>query len=384
MRLCNLVMILSCLGITRANLEVTQLESSQLSCYCNSCNQQQTVGILYNGTCYFVEKGRTVYPNTSGSGRTVNHNTTGVSLYHMNFRFSCDSKNVNDFLTCAIPDYSEEWKRIDRVLKEQYRHNFCDMVQRNTYGTTLDILHRLTREVYKKQGTKAIRVSFHLNRGDFKIKKATSQLLPHDMMMTHYKKNLKQFLPRTKDHLKQKFLKTMLRLPSKPLAELRNPAYDIERNIIFDDYGSSSQLERIFATKRFIFMTNEFQKFNPVVEQYNLTVDEGCRLMNIYEVDTREKYEMMTDFLFSMNVTIFERIVFLFKFDPTKVQLDNSDYFMHVQTYTHLKSPAGYHILDFGKGKIFQQPDHETALKVLKMDLDTYGIPMLCETVQNM
>ena len=348
MRLCYLILILYFVGITSSELS-PELETSQHICYCKTCNEPQTAGIVYNGNCYFVQR-----------GWTITRETRDIKVYYMDFRFGCDDKIAQDFTICIIPHhYSNEWVRVDRVLKAAYRDKFCDSVQRYYYGKTLDILHRLTRIVYKKLKIESIQVPYYVQQ-------------TRDLRLKPWE---------------QKYLQTMIRLPSTDLTDpnlQNNSAYDIKRNIIYEALGAESQLPCIFGTKEFNTKPNpEFQTLKSNFKQYNFTINERCQPWNIYEVDTREKYEMLHDFLFthfSINATS-ERAVVLFKFDPTNVPLDNSDYFMHVQTYTHFKNPAGYHILDFGKGKIFQQPDRDTALNVIKMDLDTDKIPMLCRTL---
>jgi hypothetical protein len=57
---------------------------------------------------------------------------------------------------------------------------------------------------------------------------------------------------------------------------------------------------------------------------------------------------------------------FIIKYDPTNINLTRADYFMHIPAYTSFISPAGCHIVDVMKGKIFQQPNCQTAVDILK------------------
>ena len=271
------------------------------SCYCVKCDQNDTLGVVINDHCYYFT-----------------------------------NKVFNPSMFISSPFSSDE---ISGPL--------VTSVKRKQMQDYLDIVHILTRRIYKRFGIKYIYLKLK-TRG--------------------------------------KFIQNFIRLPSFTY-DITCPLYDVENNILFDD-TNCRETARIYKA----YSKNPLHDSNTNIDymRYNLSDDneldkhiqEAKRHVyrcltftydtsqSYFEVNSRKTYNMMSNVVFnavySKKNWFHDTGKFIIKYDPTKIKLTQSDYFMHIPTYTSYISPSGCAIVDVKKGKIFQQPDCETAIDVLR------------------
>ena len=163
-----------------------------------------------------------------------------------------------------------------------------------------------------------------------------------------------------------KFVNDYFRLPSVPFHKLMCPVYDIESNILYDEYNSCITRPVYSVTTSYKVVPNTFseQQFcGKTYECFQLKeLGEPC---NLFGIRTNNDYKKVEQFaMYHKN----DVKGFLVKFDQESVSLNKSDYFMHVSSINKYKSPFSSHYVDVEAGKIFQVFDDKRLSDVLLHD----------------
>lgn len=202
-------------------------------------------------------------------------------------------------------------------------------------------------------------------------------------------------------------LKFLMRLPSSNMTNAGCLVYDIRRNLVYDEYNKCAARALFFwesinyqlKSKKEV---NRYDKLDRISTPtcFEISTNTSCSL---FEIDTKEKFDLYMRHVYKTknryteamrrNVSDTEladlrteyhrwsaQIIY---FDPTKVSLGRNDYMMHVATFTNYSKPAGCHIADLIRGKIFQQPSCDEAQDVLMYDYHdqrVLKVPRLCKT----
>ena len=304
-----LIFVCICLCCLQSNAE-NVIDTSTLlpSCHCLKCQSNITTGVVIDDQCHYIVN-KLMDP-------TVIHNS-------------------------PFP-------------QEIFSTQLASVVPRKDTLKYLDIVHILTRRLYKRFGTEYIYLDLD-----------------------------------SKTELIEKFL----RLPSFSHSYMSCPVYDIRNNIIFEDTlcRKSAQIfsttpENLFSEilnadnqngLNSFFKRGEDDELDRHIQEAKKHSYKCIKLMynkissdEYFKVNSKETYNMMSNVLFkavnSIKNWFHTKGKFIINYDPTYIKLTKDDYFMHVPTYTSYISSSGCHIVDVKKGKIFQQPDCETAIDVLR------------------
>lgn len=188
----------------------------------------------------------------------------------------------------------------------------------------------------------------------------------------------------------------LLRLPSFPMQNGKCLVYDSSTNQIYDEHDNCSTSVFLNAYKDpFVGIVIENPPSLPVWNQekeestnleypdcFLISGKEDCEM---FEINSRKRFQWYMNFVTAQSKMFRDRFrkmkkviqvaqekglrvynTHIVHFDQSKVALKPGDSMMHVSTYTNYSSPAGCHISDLSTGKLFQQPDCETAANILK------------------
>lgn len=188
--------------------------------------------------------------------------------------------------------------------------------------------------------------------------------------------------------------RSLIRLPS-TLALAACPVYDIRRNLVYDEYNDCNNRPYFSNTKIYnLTMNSHVNRFKEIKRVSPSCFRVKYAPCEMFVIDTMGKYEQyMSNSLKKYHELKYNsKDQYLYKiwsaqivyYDPTTVVLSPDDYMMHVATYTNYSSPAGCHIFDFARRKIFQQSSCSEAFSNLESDYHEFRlrkVPRLCSHI---